>query len=106
MNQARPSIPSRPGEKSPEALGAPEVLLERLEDALQVEVVRKPLHSCDTLAPTALLHSNMDLGLVAALFLRVGEGVCIQEGGKQKADATRKPSFARVGDFVSDVFIC
>ena len=53
----------------------PEVLLEGLEDALQVEVVSKPLDGRDTLAPASLLDSDVDFGLVASLLLRVGEGV-------------------------------
>lgn len=53
----------------------PEVLLERLQDALEIEIVRQALHGGDTLAPAALLHADMDLALVPALFLRVSEGI-------------------------------
>lgn len=73
---------------------SPEVLLEGLEDALEVEVVGQPLHGRDTLAPAALLHADMDLGLVASLLLRVGERIWTVTNGHDEAAISGATSYS------------
>ena len=65
---------------------AAEVLLEGLADALDVEVVGKAGHRCDTLAPVALLDADVNLVFRrnAPLVSRVLERVCEKKGTKQE----------------------
>merc|ERR1712216_952226 len=52
-----------------------EVLLERLADALHVQIFREALDRGNTLPAVALLHADVDLGVIATLLVGVLERV-------------------------------